>query len=437
MGNWQSRLAQALPFYYGWAVFASAVGVAYSSRGLMSVATLSVFIVPMTQQFGWSRGLLSGAVSLGGLCAVIISPFAGRFIDRYGSGMVVAAVSAIAGVCGVGLSLVSHSWAFYSLYVPGRAVFAGPLELGTSTAISNWFIRRRPLALALLSIWQGTGLAAMPLAAQLIIGGWGWRAAWASLGFYTLTIGVLPPLLLMVRRPEDLGIEADPPPKSPSSGDSAVSQTSSARPTSAAGESNFTVHEALRTRAFWFLIAFSVAGFVVQAGVSLHQVPHFINQGLPGPAAALTASTFALAQTIGGVIWATLTRRFTLRFLLCMAGFSAAAGATGIGASSTLIGGVPASLALGIGVGGLHLLLRLTYADYYGRQYLGSIRGLTIGAQIGGQVIGPVVAGFMFDAAGTYQPTFLVFAIALSLAAVLVLGAIPPRKLAEAVNQSA
>jgi MFS family permease len=389
----------------------------------MSLTTLSVFLVPMTEEFGWSRGFFSGAVSLGGLGAVFLSPFAGRIIDRYGSGIVLAIISTIAGICGIGLALVSQQWMFYALYVPGRAVFAGPLELGTSTAVSNWFVRRRPLALALLSVWQGIGLASMPLLAQVIIGGWGWRSSWAALGMYTLALGVLPVLLFMARRPEDLGLEPD--------GASMIRPMAapgqiSSRPTDARSELNLTVGEALRTRAFWVLALFSVAGYIVQAGVSLHQVAHLINQGVPGPVAALTASTFAIAQTIGVIIWATLARRVPLRFLLSAAGFMAAVGTLGIAASATLISAAPAAFTLGMAVGGFHLVLRLIFADYFGRQYLGSIRGLTIGAQIGGQVLGPLIAGLMFDYAGSYWIPFAAFAVTVSLAALVVLAATPP-----------
>ena len=81
---------------------------------------------------------------------------------------------------------------------------------------------------------------------------------------------------------------------------------------------------------------------------------------------------------------------------------------------------------LGFGVGGLHLLLRLTWADYYGRLYLGSIRGLTLPAQIGGQAMGPIIAGFMFDATNGYQTPFTVFGIIVAIAAVMVLAATPP-----------
>jgi MFS family permease len=84
-------------------------------------------------------------------------------------------------------------------------------------------------------------------------------------------------------------------------------------------------------------------------------------------------------------------------------------------------------------VGGLHLLLRLTWADYYGRQYLGSIRGLTLPVQIGGQALGPVIAGFMFDATGAYLLPFLVFGAAVSLAGLLVLAATPPIRRQEEV----
>jgi MFS family permease len=138
----------------------------------MSVAVLSVFVVPMTEAFGWSRGLFSGAVSLGGICAVFISPFVGRLVDKYGTGVVIGVTSAIAGLCAMGLALVRYAWAFYALYIPGRMVFASPLELATSTALSNWFLRRRALALALLGVSQGTGLAAMPMMAQWLITMW-------------------------------------------------------------------------------------------------------------------------------------------------------------------------------------------------------------------------------------------------------------------------
>ena len=421
----RARLAQRLPFYYGWVILAVASVPSFGARPVMAVATLSVFVVPMTDEFGWSRGQFSGAVSLGALFGLMVSPFAGRLIDRYGSGVMLSASSAVVGLCAIGLSLTSPIWSFYALYVPGRAVFSSPLELGTSTAVSNWFIRRRPMGLAYMGIIQGIGLTIFPVIAQVLIDGWGWRTAWLAVGIFTLSTGIIPVLLLMARRPEDMGLEADPEKGWRAGSDSGIT-AAGAPPPASNTESNYTVRQALATRAFWLLALFSVFGFVVQAGVSLHQVPHYIGQGVPTALAALTASTFAFGQVPGGVFWSLLARRVPLRVLLSVAAATMAVGAIGTGFSSSLSTGIPMGFLLGVGVGGIHLLLRLTWADYYGRLHLGSIRGLTLPAQIGGQAIGPIVAGFMFDSTGGYQTPFTVFGIIVAFAAVMVLAATPP-----------
>jgi MFS family permease len=411
-------------------VFAIAASTSYAARPLMSVAVLSVFMVPMTDAFGWSRGLFAGAVSLGGVCAVIISPLVGRLLDRYGSGWMISATSAVAGACAVGLSAVSQTWAFYTLYVPGRTVFASPLELATSTAISNWFIRRRSFALALLGVTQGTGLALMPFVAQQLITGWGWRAAWTLLGVFTMVTGIIPALLLMARRPEDMSLDPDPSPRlawSPEvvtrQGEPEQRQTSDLRHTS---ERQFTLAQALHTRAFWVLAVFSATGFMAQGGVSLHQVGHYIRQGLPAPSAAIMASVFALAQVPGGLLWSAITHRIPVRFVLAVSGLCVALGATGTAMSSTLAWGMLSAGVIGGGVGGLHLLLRLAWADYYGRRHLGTIRGVTLPVQLGGQAVGPVAAGFVFDVTGSYHMVFLVFAAVVVIGSLFVLTATPP-----------
>ena len=397
----------------------------FGARPVMAVATLSVFVVPMTDEFGWSRAQFSGAVSLGALFGLLVSPFAGRLIDRYGSGVLLSASSAVVGLCAIGLSLTSPIWSFYALYVPGRAVFSSPLELGTSTAVSNWFIRRRPMGLAYMGVIQGIGLTIFPVIAQVLIDGWGWRTAWLAVGIFTLSTGIIPMLLLMARRPEDMGLEADPEKDHRTVPTSNVA-AAGAPPSASNTESNYTVRQALATRAFWLLAIFSVFGFVVQAGISLHQVPHYIGQGVPTHLAALTASTFAFGQVPGGVFWSFWARRVPLRVLLSVAAATMSVGAIGTGFSSSLSTGIPMGFLLGVGVGGIHLLLRLTWADYYGRLHLGSIRGLTLPAQIGGQAIGPIIAGFMYDSTGGYETPFTAFGIIVAFAAVMVLTATPP-----------
>lgn len=429
MQKLRAALAHRLPFYYGWVIFALTASTSYAARPLMSVSVLSVFVLPMTEAFGWSRGLFAGAVSVGGLGAVVLSPLIGRVLDKYGAGLLISAASAVAGLCAIGLATVSQVWAFYALYVPGRTAFASPLELATTTALSNWFIRRRPLALALFGITQGTGLAAMPLVAQLLITKSGWQTTWVILGVYSLLVGVVPPLLLMARRPEDMGLAPDLAVRPTVSQETSPTPSAAAqRPGQAAvSERHFTLQQALRTRAFWILALFSATGFMAQAGVSLHHVSHYIQRGFLASSAALMAGCFAFAQVPTGLLWAFLPQRLPMHWVLALAGGSVALGAACTALASTVAGGVVAASILGSGVGGLHFLLRLAWAEYYGREHLGAIRGVTLPAQLGGQALGPVTAGILFDVTGSYQGAFLGFAAVVALGSLLVLTAVPPR----------
>ncbi len=423
----RARLARRLPVYYGWVVFAIANLSSFGARPVASVAVLSVFVIPMTVEFGWSRGLFSGAVSLGAVCGLVMSPFAGRLIDRYGSGVILAGCSAVVGVCALLLAVVAQAWSFYAIYVPGRAVFSSPLELGTTTAISNWFIRRRPMALAWFGAVQGVGLGLLPLAAAMMIDALGWRSAWVALGVFTIATGILPPLLLMVRRPEDMGLAADPVGERHEANRAATHAPSqAARATALWRDTNYTVREALRTPAFWILSLFSMVGFTAQAGVSLHQAAHYVDAGVSQSQAALVATAFATGQIPGGMVWSAVGRRIPVRLMLAISAVWVAGGVFGIGFSHRLVWGILFGFLFGAGVGGLHTLLRLAWADYYGRLHLGAIRGLTLPAQIAGQAIGPVVSGFMFDAGGGYRVPFVILGAAVGLSALLVLAAVPP-----------
>ena len=306
-------------------------------------------------------------------------------------------------------------------------IFSGPMEIGLPTAVSNWFIRRRPLGLAVDAVGKGAGLAIVPWAMQLIITGFDWRTAWVTLGILTFALGVVPSLLLVARRPEDMGLEPDPAPAREVSANSDSEVAKGSGDSGGFAETNFTVGQALRTRAFWILAIFSGAGMMVQAGVSLHQVSHYINLGIDPRFAAMSASTFALAQMPASVFWAALARRMPIRFLMMAAAFVVALAAAGTVESDRVLPEIVSAAGVGFGVGGLHLLIRLVWADYYGRQNLGTIRGLTMSVQVGGQALGPVIAGFMFDYFNSYRVPFTFFAVAVFLAGIMALAAKPPR----------
>ena len=198
-------LVRHLPFFYGWIVLVCACCAGFSRQG-GAVATLSIFVEPMTRDFGWSRTALSGAVSLGGVLAALLSPMIGRLLDRSGARLVLCLAVLTTGGANILLSLTDSLSMFYLLFCVARTNFAGPFDLGIYGAVNNWFVSRRTFATAIATIAQMAGLVILPLIAQAAILHSGWRAGWLAVGIAVLVIGFIPSLLFMVRRPEDLGL---------------------------------------------------------------------------------------------------------------------------------------------------------------------------------------------------------------------------------------
>lgn len=411
-------LAGRVPFYYGWVVLACLCCVGFARQG-PAVATLSMFVEPLTREFGWSRTAVSGAVSLGGLLAALVSPLIGPFLDRRGSRLVLSLAVLVNGIALLLLSLTPSLLVFYLLFCIARMNWAGPFDLGIYGALNNWFLARRTKAASIATFAQMLGLAAMPLIAQSAISLDGWRAGWIALGVVTLAVGLLPALLFIVRRPEDMGLVPDPVAplaKQPDSG------------AGIAAERHFSRRQAIGTPAFWLLMLYTVMVYPVQAGVGLHQAPHLVQRGLEPTTAAMIIGVFSLMSGLATIACGFLPRRWPIRYPLALIGLLLAVGSwLMVGVASAAEGYLAASL-FGIGIGGLMTLLPVAWADYFGRANYGAIRGIALSVQIVAQAAGPLLAGVLYDLDGNYTVALQCFA-ALSVAGIVVaLAARQPRQ---------
>lgn len=410
-------LAARLPFHYGWVILACVCAAGFSRQG-SAVATLSIFVAPMTGQFGWSRTEISAAVSVGGILGALVAPAIGSFLDRNGARAVLLLAVLLTGVSVLLLSFTRSLAFFFFFYCIARMSFAGPYELGIYGSIVNWFVRRRTFATSIATVVQMAGLVAMPLIAHFVMRAADWRAAWLVIGIAVLLIGFLPTWLLHVRRPEDLGQRPD--------GDPAPQAVAGSSARSLAPEPAYTRPQALRTSAFWLLALFTLLVMPVQAGISLHQAPLLIEHGLDPTVAAGAVSTFALLSAIAGFAYGFWPRRVPLRFALALVGLC-------LGGSSVLMGNVAsasqaygAAALFGMGVGGLITMLPIAWADYFGRASYGAIRGAALTVQVVAQAAGPVLSGALRDATGNYAVSLATFAALAFAGCVMALFAAPP-----------
>ena len=405
-------LSRRLPFSYGWVVLGCLCCAGFARQG-PAVATLSIFVEPLTREFGWSRAALSGAVSLGGVLAALTSPVIGPLLDRHGARITLCIAVLVTGIAVMLLSLTQSLLVFYLLFCIARMNWAGPFDLGIYGGVSNWFILRRTLATSVATLAQMAGLVAMPLIAQLAMRQHGWRGGWLAIGTVTLLIGFLPVWMLMVRRPEDMGLPPD--------GQSAAG--SLVLPVMAdVSEPSFSGGEAIGTAAFWLLLLYTVLVYPVQAGVSLHQAANLIESGVEPTAAATIVSIFSLMSAVASIACGLLPRRVPIRYPLALIGGFLAAGTLAmVGISSTTQGYVAAAL-FGFGIGGVLTLLPIAWADYFGRAHFAAIRGIVLSVQVIAQATGPLVSGALHDWTGSYHRALQCFAVlsCLSIAAALV-----------------
>lgn len=410
-------VAAHLPFFYGWIVLGCLCCAGFA-RQSPAVATFSIFIEPLSREFGWSRTALSGAAALGGVLAAFAAPPLGRWLDRRGSRLVLClAVLVVAGTM-MGLSLVASLPLFYLLFCTARMMWAGPFELGIYGAVNNWFIARRPFASSIVTFAQAVGLIAMPLIAQFAILHHGWRAGWLAIGATTLIVGFIPCWLFLVRRPEDLGLLPD----------RAPAPTAAGTPAPAA-ETEFTRAQALRTPAFWLLLLYTVLIYPVQAGVSLHQAAHLIERGIDPTVAATIVSFFSLSSALATIAYGLLPRHVPIRFPMAVMALAMLAGIVVMAQLGAAAAGYVAAGLFGFGIGGILTLLPIAWADYFGRGNFGAIRGIALSAQVVAQAAGPVLSGALHDWTGTYLASLEVFAVLSLLSAVAALLARPPNPL--------
>ena len=169
----------------------------------------SLLLPPILDEFGWDRGVVAGAFSFGFLVSAVISPFVGRLMDSRGP-MIVVELGVF--TMGAGLILASIVREPWQLYLTLGAFVGGGVNClvysGQSLYLTNWFVRRRGLALSIAFSGVGAGsITILPWFAWMI-GSAGWRAACVALGIFLLIV-LAPVNLLLRRRPEDMGLRPD------------------------------------------------------------------------------------------------------------------------------------------------------------------------------------------------------------------------------------
>jgi len=393
--------------FYGWWIV-----LACSLIGLYFGAVpfgFTAFFEPIREEFGWSYTQISLAASLRGLEMGIFAPVVGFLVDRFGPRKLMLWGTITVGFGLILLSLAQSLAMFYGAFLLIGFGGGGCTSVVSMTAVANWFRRKIGLALGVMASGFGAG-GLMVLLIVRLIELYQWRATLIILGMGMWGLGI--PLSLVVRdRPEQYGYLPDGELSSPQVEGHDIQDTGV----------EIGLRQALKMRSFLYLNITEFIRFVALMAVFTHVMPYLASVGMPRPTAGLVAGALPVIGIIGrfGLGW--LGDVFDKRYVLAMATAFISLGLLAFSYVHVTWTIFPFLLLLPLGHGGSMVARSSIVREYFGRDSFGKMIGAIMGFAAFGGIVGPTLAGWVFDTVGSYRPIWLLLCGLTGVTTVLIL----------------
>jgi len=385
-----------------WVVVASFVALLVAPLSL-SFPTAGLFVLPVTEAFGWNRATFFLGPSIGAFAGALLAPFIGAMADRWGTWRVLSVGVTIYALSVAGLGLMQGSVVTY-LALSVLLYGAGQVQTSAiySKVVSSWFNRTRGIMIALATSGLALGGVLSPLIARRMMSDFGWRHTYFALGAIIATIA-LPPILLIIReRPE---------PTAPASACAAVI--------------GLTMREAAATRTYWTVVAFFFFAPFAMTGLVANIVPMLTTRGVPLEHAVLAVSTVALTQSLGRLISGLLLDRVRVPQIALIWFVGCGAGLTLIYFAHSTVPAVIAAGLIGLAWGTEGEISGYYVSRYFGLLHFARIAGSLFTALGAGAAASQMWVAWLVDRTGGYGIATVIAVGAMTIACALLLSLKP------------
>jgi len=375
--------------YYGWWVVLACFTIGLYVSGVTFFG-FTAFFEPIQREFGWSYAQISLASSLRGFEVGILAPLVGFLVDRFGSRKLLLGGNI---VIAIGLILMSFTTSLPMFYLSILFIALGAggcTSVVVMTAVAIWFKKNVGLALGIVSSGFGAGGAVIPFIVYLI-DATGWRTTVVILAAGMLLLGV--PLSLLVRDPSE---ELEAIPGKPARPQAACVEEESA------GKKSGAFREMIRSRSFLYLNATEAARMVVIVAVATHLMPYLSSIGMSRTSAGAVAAAVPLVSIVGRFGFGWCSDRFDKRIVLAATFLLMSAGVFAFCYVQSLWVLVLFVLLFAPGFGGGIVLRGAMLREYFGMSSFGKMLGIVLWSGSIGGIVGPTLAGWMFDTLGSY-----------------------------------
>lgn len=383
------------PFYYGWIVLVIAALGSFAS-GPGQTFTFSVFQNSFIDDLSLSSTLVSTLYLFGSLTAAGMIIFIGRSLDKYGPRRMMVFAVVCLGLGAMWLSQVNSAWQLFVGFAIMRTMGQGALSLIPATMVSVWFVRKRPMALALMALGGAIASGIYPFYGATLIEEFGWRTAWIAIAITGWVLLIVPSIVFIRSSPESIGLKPD------GDIDEFEKESVKSKKKSDVIEHNWTVKQAVRSRMMWLLVFAGSAQSLVGTGVAFQQVSIMTSKGLSIGAAAGVFGIMAPSAIAGQFIAGYFASRIPVRYLI-------AAGQVGLVLAMIMLLRTDQlwqayiyGVVLGLNQGFLMNLNQIVWPAYFGRKHLGSIKGVANFGMMSSAALGPLPLALSIDQTGSY-----------------------------------
>lgn len=405
-------------FFYGWVVVAAAFvpNLVYPAVHF----SFGTYFAALTEEFQADRGTVSLVFSLTPLLYFGLGALTGPLTDRFGPRRLVGLAALL---YLVGLVLAARATAIWQVYLTYSLFVGGAVGASYVPSLSTaqrWFVRRRALVAGLVATGSGVGTVVGPAASTWLIQQAGWRTSYLVTGI-TAAVLVGSAAWFLIRSPAEIGLAPD----------GGRADTAAGRPAAPAAPDR-SLGQALRTPEFWWLYAAQAMTTLPLYIGLVHLVPFARDAGLEPAQAALGLGAIGVGSTGGRLFFGPLADRIGHRRAYALTtGLTAGFLAIWLVLPGGDLGWLLAfGLGLGLAYGGFVALSAVMMPDYFGTASVAGLIGLFYTAAAIGGLIGPWLAGAVYDQMGIYQPAIVFGAVSAGIATAILSRLPEPGRLA-------
>ena len=378
--------------FYGYIVVGAALLIILLTYGAR--LSFGVFFKPMLSELGWSRTLLSGAMTLAMLMQGIWGILVGRLNDRFGPRFLMTLCCFLLGLGFILSSQIHYPWQLYLYFGVITGMGMGGVFVALLSTVARWFVRRRGAMTGIVLIGIGVGTLVVTPVSNWLISVYDWRLSYVILGSVVLVVGIVASQFLR-RDPSHMGLVPYGYNEGPEKQSAPVIE-------------GLSLKEAFYTGQFWMAsIIFLCLGYIIFA-INVHLVPHITDLGISATTAANILAISGGAQTIGGIVLGGAADKIGNRQVLLISFVLLTASMLCLVLFTTINMFYLFVVIYGLGIGGGGAMEPTIVAELFGIKSHGLILGVMSFIFTVGGAVGPVLTGYIFDVNGSYRPAFVV-----------------------------